>query len=185
MMVYRFKVSLPNIKGFNRTYEITPHNTLYQFHKQMMADMEFPRDQIVLFKAFDAEGNLVARYATFDLGSGSIDTITIEHILKEGITSFVYFYDTTNKKSVIVTFDGQAEDHYGLDPVTVPTLVESKGPIPQAFLNGYVAFEDLPAEKRRISENDDPDDFDDEDDDDGDDEDSDEDFKETYDENEK
>lgn len=162
-MTYRIRVSLPGIKGFARVYELAPKNTLYAFHKQMLSDMEFPPDQVVLFKAFDAKGELVAKYATFDLGQGSIEHITIAHILDEGITNFVYFYDTTNKKSVILTIEGAGEGT-GCKPV----LVESKGPVPEEFLNGYVAFEDLPPEKRKAPDEDGFDEDEEIDDEDGD-----------------
>lgn len=162
-MTYRVRVSLPGIKGFARVYDLDSKNSLYAFHKQMLSDMEFPQDQIVLFKAFDAAENVVARYATFDLGDGSIEHISIAQVVSAGITHFVYFYDTTNKKSVILTIEGESDRTVGK-----PTLDASlsKGPIPEDFLNGYVAFEDLPPEKRKAP---DDDDFDDDDDDDADD----------------
>lgn len=175
-MTYRFRVSLPGIKGFARVYELSPKNTLYSFHKQMLADMEFPQDQVVLFKAFDKDGALVARYATFDLGDGSIEHITAAHIAEAGIVQFTYFYDTTNKKSVIITLEGE-----GVSGTLKPVLLESKGPIPQEFLNGYVAFEDLPPDKRKpVTDDDDLDDDDDDLDSEEEEEDGDEDFKETY-----
>lgn len=174
-MTYRFRVSLPGIKGFARVYELSPKNTLYSFHKQMLADMEFPQDQVVLFKAFDKDGTLVARYATFDLGDGSIEHVTAAHIAEAGIVQFTYFYDTTNKKSVIITLEGE-----GVSGTLKPVLLESKGPIPQEFLNGYVAFEDLPPDKRKPVTDDDDLDDDDDDLDEEEEEDGDEDFKETY-----
>lgn len=173
-MTYRFRVSLPGIKGFARVYELAPKNTLYSFHKQMLSDMEFPQDQVVLFKAFDKDGALVARYATFDLGDGSIEHITAAHIAEAGITQFVYFYDTTNKKSVIITLEGE-----GQSGATKPALIESKGPVPEEFLNGYVAFEDLPPDKRRVPSEDDED-FDDENEEEDEDDVDDEDFSETF-----
>lgn len=178
-MTYRIRVSLPGIKGFARVYDLDAKNSLYAFHKQMLSDMEFPQDQIVLFKAFDAAENVVARYATFDLGDGSIEHISIAQVVAAGITHFVYFYDTTNKKSVILTIEGESDK-----VVSKPTLDPSvsKGPIPEDFLNGYVAFEDLPPEKRRTPDDDDFDDDDDDDvGDDVDDEEDDEVFKGEYD----
>lgn len=142
-MTYKFKVSLPGIKGFSREYLVNERNSLYHFHKQMLSDMEFPIDQIVLFKGFDALGNLVARYATLDMGDGSIDRVSVAHAVAAGITEFTYFYDTTNKKSVIVTLMGPDDSK-----TDKPVLIFEKGPIPEEFLNGYVAFEDLPPEKR-------------------------------------
>ena len=152
-MILRYRVSLPGIKGFARIYEVKDTASLYSFHKQMRADMDFPQDQVVLFKAFDAEGNVAARYSVFtDFGFGTIDHVTAGECHKKGEDKFIYFYDTTNVKSVIVTFEGETELRKG---VVYPLLVETKGPNPIEFENGYVAFEDLPDDKKK-----DPDDED-------------------------
>ena len=158
-MILRYRVSLPGLKGFARVYELKDTTTLYSFHKQMRADMDFPQDQLVLFKAFDADGGVSARYGVFDLGSGTIDAITAGACHKKGEDKFIYFYDTTNIKSVIVTFDGEGEPMRR--NAIYPLLVESKGPNPIEFENGYVAFEDLPDDKKKDP---DDDDFDDDDD---------------------
>lgn len=162
-MILRYRVSLPGIKGFARVYEVKDTTTLYSLHKQMRSDMDFPQDQLVLFKAMDENGNVSARYGIFDLGAGTIDAVTLGQTRKKGELSFIYFYDTTNAKSVIVTFDGPAEERKG---VVYPSLVESKGPNPIEFENGYVAYEDLPDDKKKsfAGGSEDDDDFDDEDD---------------------
>ena len=161
-MILRYRVSLPGIKGFARIYEVKATASLYSFHKQMRADMDFPQDQVVLFKAFDAEGNVSARYSVFqDFGYGTIDNVTAEMCHKRGEDKFIYFYDTTNVKSVIVTFEGEAELRRN---VLYPLLVESKGPNPIEFENGYVAFEDLPEDKKKDPDDEDFEDFDDDDD---------------------
>lgn len=146
-MVYSFKVSLTGIKGFYRIYHLSAENTLYTFHKQMRADMEFPQDQLILFKAFDASGAVAARYGLFDLGYGAVDDVTVADIVKKGITSFVYFYDVTNKKSVNVTVEGTVPDDGAR---SYPVLADSKGPNPIDFENGYIAFEDLPDDQRHL-----------------------------------
>ena len=133
----------------------------------MRADMDFPQDQLVLFKAFDMNGDVSARYGILDLGSGTIDGVTAGECHKKGEDKFIYFYDTTNVKSVIVTFDGEGELRRN---VLYPLLVESKGPNPVEFENGYVAFEDLPDDKKKDPDDDDYDDDDsdaDEEDEDG------------------
>lgn len=145
-MVLRYRVSLPGIKGFARIYEVKANMSLYSFHKQMRADMDFPQDQMVLFKGLDQAGTVIARYGIFDLGSGTIDSVTIEQTLKAGIVSFIYFYDTVNVKSVTLTCEGEAEPR---GDVVYPLLVESKGPNPSEFENGYVAYEDLPDDKKK------------------------------------
>lgn len=163
----RYRVTLAGIKGFFRVYDVNGGNTLYTFHKQMRSDLEFPVDQPILFKGLDANGNVVGRWALVDLGNGTVDQVRISDTVKLGVQSFVYFYDIASKKSVIITLEGDSAK-----PVTVPVLVESKGPIPLEFENGYVAFEDLPDDRRHLpgerhsllGDDDDLDDDDDEDD---------------------
>ena len=146
-MVYSYKVTLTGIKGFHRIYHLSGENMLYTFHKQMRSDMEFPQDQLILFKAFDASGAVVARYGLFDLGNGAVDEITIASVVKKGIKSFVYFYDVTNKKSVNISFEGIVE---GASERGCPVLADIKGPNPIEFENGYIAFEDLPDDQRHL-----------------------------------
>jgi len=184
-MNYRYRVTLAGIKGFFRVYLVNGENSLYTFHKQLRADLEFPMDQPILFKALDADGGVVARYALMDIGFGTVDHVSIAATVKAGVTSFVYFYDIASKKSVIITLEGESSES-----TATPRLLESKGPIPLEFENGYVAFEDLPEERRRLpGEARRGDDEDDEDDEDFDDEDEEEDEEKDeeeilYDENE-
>jgi hypothetical protein len=174
-MILKYRVSLPGIKGFARVYEVKDTASLYSFHKQMRADMDFPQDQIVLFKSFGPDGEVAARYSVFtDFGFGTIDHVSAGECHKKGEDKFIYFYDTTNVKSVIVTFEGEGEERRN---AVYPLLVETKGPNPIDFENGYVAFEDLPDDKKK-----DPDDEDFDDDDDVVEED--EDTEEIYDEEE-
>ena len=91
-------------------------------------------------------------------------------------------------KSVIITLEGETPEF-----TAVPRLLESKGPVPLEFENGYVAFEDLPEERRHLpgearggddeEDEDDDEDYDDEDEEDEEDEDKDEEEL-LYDENE-
>ncbi len=185
-MVFRLRVTLTGIKGFFRIYLVNGATTLYTLHKQMRADMEFPQDQLIMFKALDVEGAVVGRFGLFDLGSGTVDQVSLEKAGKAGATDFVYFYDVTNRKSVNITVEGEVEGAV-VSPDS-PIVAESKGPNPIEFENGYVAYEDLPDEQRHLPgeskggvEFDDDEDFDDEDDEEADD---DEDGKEIYDENE-
>ena len=144
-MVYRYKVTLPGLKGFFRVYLVNGENSLYKLHKQLQCDLEFPMDQPILFKASDEAGAVVARYALIDLGFGTVDSVKVKDTIKAGVTSFVYFYDIQARKSVIITLEGEAPEK-----VASPKLIESKGPVPLEFENGYVAFEDLPDDQRHL-----------------------------------
>ena len=169
-MNYRYRVTLAGIKGFFRVYLVNGENSLYTFHKQLRSDLEFPVDQPILFKALDAGGAVVARYALMDIGFGAVDNVSVADTVKAGVASFVYFYDIASRKSVIITLEGEAREF-----TAVPRLLESKGPVPLEFENGYVAFEDLPEERRRLpgearpgddEDDDDDEDFEDEDEED-------------------
>lgn len=146
-MILRYRVSLPGIKGFARVYEVKSTTTLYEFHKMMRDDMDFPNDQLIQLKGLDEAGALVARYGMFDLGAGTADEVTLAETVDKGIVSFVYFYNVTERKSVILTLESETEEVPG---VKYPALVETKGPNPEAFENGYVAYEDLPDEQRHL-----------------------------------
>ena len=180
-MVFRVRVTLAGIKGFFRLYFISGATTLYDIHKQLRSDLEFAQDQIIMFKALDVTGGVVARYGLFDLGSGTVDRVSLEDAVKAGTDSMVYFYDVTNRKSVILTIEGEAEG----EKVSGIVLKESKGPNPIEFENGYVAYEDLPERQRYLpGEEPDDEDFDDDEDEEDEESGSDEDGEEIYDENE-
>ena len=181
-MVFKIRVTLAGIKGFYRLYYVNGASTLYDIHKQLSSDLEFAQDQIIMFKALDVMGGVVARYGLFDLGSGTVDRTSLEDAVKAGTDSLVYFYDVTNRKSVILTIEGEVEG----ERVKGISLKESKGPNPIEFENGYVAYEDLPERQRYLpgeEPEDDEEDFED-DEEDGEDEPEDEDGQEIYDENE-
>lgn len=172
--LFKYRVSLPGIKGFSRVYLLSDSTSLYAFHKAMRSDMDFPLDQIIVFKAVDENGEALARFSTRDLGHGTIDAVTIEDCRRGGLDHFHYFYDTTNRKSVLVDF---VEEVVLAKVFIAPLLLEAEslGPNPIEFEKGYVAIEDLPDEKRKKimkgvdgedEDLDDEDDFDEEEDED-------------------
>ena len=179
LMVFRLRVTLAGIKGFFRVYQVNGATTLYTLHKQIRADLEFPQDQLIMFKALDISGAVVGRYGLFDLGWGTVDQTSLEKVAKAGAVDFVYFYDVTNRKSVNISLEGELEG-IKVHP-DFPVLAETKGPNPIEFENGYVAFEDLPDKQRHLPGEGDEEDFDDEDLDQEDEEADDEDGEEIYD----
>ena len=182
-MVFKLRVTLSGIKGFFRVYHVNGATTLYTLHKQIRSDLEFPQDQLIMFKGLDFEGAVVGRWGLLDLGSGTVDQISLEKAIKAGTDSFVYFYDVTNKKSVNIQVEGEAEGVKVLPDF--PVLAETKGPNPIEFENGYVAVEDRPEAQRHLpGEAEDDEDFDDEDLGEEEEEDGDEDGQEIYDEDE-
>ena len=146
-MTYRYRVTLEGIKGFFRVYLVNANNSLYTLHKQLRADLEFPQDQQILFKAFDEAGAVAGRFALMPLpGNKAVDEVSVAETVKAGIVRYQYFYDVSSKKYVIVTFEGEEPGK----EVSLPVCVETKGPLPIEFEHGYVAFEDLPDNRRRL-----------------------------------
>ena len=186
-MSVKLKISLPGIKGFLRLYSAAAQTTLYTVHNKLRADLEFPQDQLILFKALGAAENVVARWGLFDIGDGAVEDISLRAALDKGVTHFVYFYDVSNRKSVLIDI---CEDDSPAPRSGKVLLLETKGPVPQEFENGYVALEDLPVEKQKLPGDDDDFDLDDdidldeEDEEDEEDEAGDEDGEEIFDENE-
>ncbi len=180
-MVFSLRVTLSGIKGFYRVYQVNGATTLYTLHKQLRSDLEFPQDQLIMFKGMDVMGGIVGRWGLFDLGAGTVDEVSLEKAVKAGTDTFVYFYDVTNKKSVNIVVEGEADVKVSPD---FPLLADSKGPNPIEFENGYVAFEDLPERQRRLPGEEDEEDFEDEDLDAEEGEEEDEDGKEIFDEGE-
>jgi len=86
---------------------------------------------------------IVSSYNEVVPGHMNIDKIA--DAVKAGVSSFVYFYDIASKKSVIITLEGETKEY-----TAAPRILESKGPVPQEFENGYVAFEDLPDSQRHL-----------------------------------
>lgn len=138
-MLLQYRVSLDGIKGFLRVYHFNAGMTLYELHKFLNYELDFPGDQLIQFKSFNDAGEVVARYALFDIGYGTVDEVSLEKTVKDGITRFTYFYDVPNRKSVTLSLDGEAEP----SPKSFyPELKETKGPNPIEFERGYIAPED-------------------------------------------
>ncbi len=49
-------------------------------------------------QGMDAGGGVLARYGLFDLGSGTVDNVTVAQTVKYGVASFLYFYDVPEQE---------------------------------------------------------------------------------------
>lgn len=155
-MLLKVSIKIGELKGFLREYIVRDTDTLYTLSRKMGFDMDFPQDQLVLFKAVKEDfTTAVNRYSTVNLGAGTIDRLTFGDMVEKKEMNFVYFYDTTNKKSVKLIIEGELDElemprHESVASILTPFLLSTKGPNPIDFENGYVAFEDQPKKERRI-----------------------------------
>ena len=144
-MVYRFKASIPGNKIFMREYEVKGSSSLYAFHLYLQNDLGFAPDQIVLFRAIDNKGKVRREYGLFNLGDGSMDSVTIEKFSKDGFNILEYVYDMFKDRSLQLEIVATEEE---LARRAYPRLVAERGKNPDQFSDNYDDFEHMiePAE---------------------------------------
>lgn len=173
-MVYKFKATIPISKIFMREYEVRPEMNLFSFNRYILNDLCFGLDQMVIFRAFDANGKMTSQYGMFDLGSGTIDNVTFADLIEKGEVHIEYCYDFRNNRIIYIDFEGEDVENRKL---TYPCVVAEKGHNPGQFSDKYedYMYQTTPSASSES--------FDDEDDEDEDEDDMDK-PEEIYDENE-
>ncbi len=165
-MVYRLKVTTDGSKNFLRVYEVKDSQTLYELHEHIQADLGYAPDQMIEFRTTEHE------YGLFDMGDGSIDTITVHDLKKRGEEVFLYVFDMHNDRSLRLEIMEEAEE--SLRKV-YPLTIEDKGVAPDQFDPNKKEEKELPASRKPAPREDGEDGIDDEEDMDDEDEDEDED----------
>lgn len=144
-MVYRFKASIPGNKIFMREYEVKGSSSLYTLHLYLQNDLGFAPDQIVLFRAIDAKGKVRKEYGLFNLGDGSMDSVTVDKFYGDGFKVLEYVYDMFKERSLNLEIIATEEE---LARRAYPRLVAERGKNPDQFSDNYDDFEHMiePAE---------------------------------------
>ncbi len=139
-MVYRYKASIPGNKIFMREYEVKGSSSLYNFHLYLQNDLGFAPDQIVLFRALNKAGKVKREYGLFNLGDGSMDSITLDKVYKEALPVLEYVYDMFKERSLHLEFLATEEE---LARRAYPRLVAERGKNPDQFSDNYDDFEHM------------------------------------------
>ncbi|MDR0694910.1 MAG: plasmid pRiA4b ORF-3 family protein [Prevotellaceae bacterium] len=128
-----------------RQYELRGSNTLYDFHKHIVNDLNFAPDQMVLFRVESTKGKPTKEYGLFDLGDGSMDEIHIEKLVKQQETTLLYVFDMRDNRSLRLSFVETGEE---LPRKSYPRTSDEKGEAPAQFLDrqSNEAYEDDPEE---------------------------------------
>ena len=134
MSIYKFRASIEGSKVFMREYEVKAGMTLYDFHDYLIGDLDFAPDQMVLFRGLDAVGNIKSEYGLFDMGDGSMDSITIEDLLAKKENLFLYVFDVRKDRSILFTFVEEVNEH---PRASYPRLTAEKGRNPDQFAKRY------------------------------------------------
>lgn len=137
-MIYKYKATIKASKLFMREYEINGDISLYSLHEFLINDLEFAPDQMVVFRGLDSKDKLRSEYGLFDMGDGSMDSVTIEKAIAKGETTIHYVFDLNNDRALILTLVGEVEKSMR---ASYPRLVAEKGRNPDQFSKSYEDFE--------------------------------------------
>jgi hypothetical protein len=123
-----------------REYEVKGSSSLYSFHLYLQNDLGFAPDQIVMFRAIDKSGKVRREYGLFNLGDGSMDSVVLDKIYKEGFPVLEYVYDMFKERSLHLELLSTEEE---LARRAYPRLVAERGKNPDQFSDNYDDFEHM------------------------------------------
>ena len=139
-MIYRYRATIPGNKIFMREYEVKGLSSLYSYSSYLINDLGFAPDQLVVFRALDKKGKVKKEYGLFDLGDGTMDSVTIDELINQGLGTFEYVYDMFKDRSLLLELLSKEE----LFPKrSYPRLIAEKGKNPDQFSDNYDDFEQM------------------------------------------
>lgn len=139
-MILKYRATLPKHKSFLREYDIKGESTLFKLHDFLQNDLGFSPDQMVMFRGVDKDGVVLRKYGLFDLGDGSMDTVTLEKTLGRGEEILHYVYNIRQNLYIQLAFVSEAEF---LVKESYPRLLVEKGRNPDQFSAVYEDFGDF------------------------------------------
>ncbi len=139
-MVYRYRATIAGNKIFMREYEVKAASSLYAYSSYLTNDLGFAPDQLVIFRALDKNGKVKKEYGLFDLGDGTMDSVTIEQLVEQGLGNLEYVYDMYKDRALVLEVLSKEE----LFPKrSYPRLIAEKGKNPDQFSDNYDDFEQM------------------------------------------
>lgn len=139
-MVYRYKATIAGNKIFLREYEIKGSISLYSLHLFLQNDLGFAPDQMVMFRGLDKRNKVKGEYGLFNLGDGSMDSVSLEKVISAGQSKLLYVYDISNDRAITLELLSQEEE---LARRSYPRLIAEKGKNPDQFSDNYDDFEQM------------------------------------------
>lgn len=139
-MVYKFKASIVGNKIFMREYEIKGSMSLYALHLFLQNDLGFAPDQMVVFRGLNSSDKVKGEYGLFDLGDGSMDSVSLEKVIAKKEIKLQYVYDIYKDKSINLELISTEEESLRR---SYPRLVAEKGRNPEQFSDNYDDFEQM------------------------------------------
>lgn len=139
-MILKYRATLPSNKIFMREYEIKAEMKLYKLHEFIRTDLGFAPDQMVMFEGYDKDGVLCSEYGLFDMGDGSMDSVTLQKTFEKGETTLRYYFNLNSERYIILNYIG--EEIFNIRE-SYPRLMAEKGRNPDQFSNKYEDYGDI------------------------------------------
>lgn len=150
MAIYRYKATFPFSKVFFREYEIDGDITLFALNKFLTDDLSFAPDQMICFKGLGDDGKVKSIYGLFDMGSGTLDGVSIEKTIARGENAILYVFDIKRNHYIVLTLVEEVERK---PHASYPRLVAERGRAPEQFAASYANMDALePAESEDFDE---------------------------------
>jgi len=146
-MMYRFKASIASSKNFLRVYEVKASQTLYDLHEHIQNDLGYAPDQMIEFRTLNKKGKQQHEYGLFDMGDGSIDTVSLKMLHQRDELTLLYVFDIRNDRALRLDFIEEDEE---APRKVYPRTSEEKGVAPDQFSARIADEDELP-----LMENDD------------------------------
>jgi hypothetical protein len=129
-MIYRFKITAVSPKDFMRVVEIKASQTLYTLHEHLQSDLGYAPDQMITFRALNKKGEEKKQYGLFDMGDGSIDTLTLAELKRRNELNMRYVFDLHNDRFLNIEF---MEEDEASPRKAYPLTADEKGLPPDQF----------------------------------------------------
>jgi len=135
MAIYKYKITIAGNKNFVRECEVEDNSTLYDLHRYIQKDLDFDEAQLAVFFISNQKWERVKAIPLFDLGDGSMDSISINDLISDEENNLLYVFDMYNNRQLQIEFMFEVEE---TPRTTYPKTVLSKGNPPNQFSKNVV-----------------------------------------------
>mgnify|MGYP001167343378 CR=1 FL=1 len=139
-MILKYKASIPGSKVFLREYEVKSEMSLFKLHTFLQDSLSFAPDQMIVFRAYDAQGKMTHQYGLFDLGGGSFDRVSVGKTVERNELQLRYVYDIKGGKYIRLDYIGEGEY---VSRYSYPRITREKGMDPEQFSKTYSDLDEL------------------------------------------
>lgn len=117
-----------------REWAVRADMNLFRFNRFILGELCFSTDQMVIYKAYDANGKCTGQYGLFDLGDGTLDKITFADVVSREQVHIELIYDLRSKRMINLYLEGEIEEE---PRRSYPLLLAEKGHNPGQFADKY------------------------------------------------